>query len=111
MALMKDQVAAMSKREVKAVFVGDCGQSEQDFICEGKYQIVYMSPEALLTDMRWRDMLLSPTYINNLVGLIVDEAHCVKKWYVHISISQLKFKIATIAGVKRNSPILEKPEV
>ena len=38
-----------------------------------------MSPEALLTDMQWRDMLLSPTYAENPVGLVVDEAHCVRE--------------------------------
>ncbi len=43
-----------------------------------------MSPEALLCDDRWRDMLVSPVYQENLVALIVDEAHCVKKWYVFI---------------------------
>ena len=39
---------------------------------------MYMNPEALLTDEQWRDMLLSPVYHENLVGLIVDEAHYVK---------------------------------
>ena len=45
-----------------------------------KYHTMYMSPEALITDERWRDMLLSPVYSEHLVGLVVDEAHCVKKW-------------------------------
>lgn len=71
----------MRKKEVKAVFVGDCtSKTEEDLICKGKFQIVYMSPEALLMDMQWRDMLLSPAYV---VGLVVDEAHYAKKWYVH----------------------------
>ena len=39
-----------------------------------------MSPEALLVDTERRDMLLNSHFQNNLVGLIVDEAHCVKKW-------------------------------
>ena len=39
-----------------------------------------MSPEALLADDRWRYMLMSPMYKENLMGLVVDEAHCVKKW-------------------------------
>ena len=81
-ALMKDQVLAMEARNVRAVYVGDCTEegSEATEICSGKYQLVYMSPEALLTNEHWRDMLLSPVYRDNLVGLVVDEAHCVKKW-------------------------------
>ena len=80
-ALMKDQVSAMKRRGVKSVYVGDC-ESEDAVaaVCSGAYQLVYMSPEALLTDQRWRDMLLSAIYTENLVGLVVDEAHCVKKW-------------------------------
>ena len=80
-ALMKDQVRAMTEKNILAVYVGDL--TDEDAIgevCSGKYQLVYMSPESLLTDERWRDMLLSPVYHENLVGLIVDEAHCVKKW-------------------------------
>ena len=82
-ALMKDQVRAMEIRGVKAVYVGDC-EDDKDVadVCEGKFQIVYINPESLLTDVRWRDMLLCPVYQDNLVGLVVDEAHCVKKWYV-----------------------------
>ena len=64
------------------MYVGDCAEegSEATDICSGKYQLVYMSLEALLTNEHWRDMLLSPVYRDNLVGLVVDEAHCVKKW-------------------------------
>ncbi len=80
-SLMKDQVLAMSRRGVKAVYVGECEDNKAVIdVCGGNFQLVYMSPESLLTDDRWRDMLQSPLYKDNLVGLIVDEAHCVKKW-------------------------------
>ena len=80
-ALMKDQVRAMTEKGVSAVFVGDC-RDDNDIarVSEGAYQIVYMSPEALLEDDQWRDMLLTSVYKQNLIGLVVDEAHCVKKW-------------------------------
>ena len=35
-------------------------------------------PTILLTNITWRDMLQSPVYQSNLVGLIVNEAHRVK---------------------------------
>ena len=49
-------------------------------IKQGYYEIVFISPERLLTSEDWRDMLQSPIYKEQLVGVIVDEAHCVKKW-------------------------------
>ena len=80
-ALMKDQVRAMNEKGVSAVFVGDCNDDcDVARVSAGAYQIVYMSPETLLEDEQWRDMLLTSVYIQNLVGLIIDEAHCVKKW-------------------------------
>ena len=46
----------------------------------GEYQIIFLSPEVLLTELRWREMLRTEVYQNNLVGVIVDEAHCVETW-------------------------------
>jgi len=81
-ALMKDQVRAMSERNVKAVYAGEVDEDSQteDDVMAGRYQLVFMSPETLLGSERWRDMLVSPVYHQNVVGLVVDEAHCVKKW-------------------------------
>ena len=47
-------------------------------ILEGKCQVVFISPESLFTGRRWRDMLRQEPYRSNLVGFIVDEAHCVR---------------------------------
>ena len=48
----------------------------------GKFAVVHISPELLMQKVKWMDMLRSKEFQNNLVGLIIDEAHCVKKWYV-----------------------------
>ena len=79
-ALMKDQVRQMTERNVKAVYVGEIDDATETEVCEGQFQLVYLSPEALLTNATWCDMLQSPVYQSNLVALVVDEAHCVKKW-------------------------------
>ena len=47
-----------------------------DKVYEGKYQLVLISPEALLTNETWRDMLHSSVYQERLVAFVVDEAHC-----------------------------------
>ena len=81
-SLMKDQVRAMLERNVSAVYTGSIDDNTEADITEGKYQLVFFSPEALLCEERWLDMLMSPLYQENLVAFVVDEAHCVKKWYV-----------------------------
>ena len=37
---------------VRAVYVGDCLEEEEMDVCLGKYQLVYMSLDALITDER-----------------------------------------------------------
>lgn len=43
----------------------------------GEFQLVFVSPEMILCDERWND-ISSSEYHEHLVGLVVDEAHCVK---------------------------------
>ena len=47
---------------------------------EGKVQLLYISPESLLNNSEWRDMLQSDIYRENLVAFMVDKAHYVKQW-------------------------------
>lgn len=47
---------------------------------EGLYQVVLFSPEALLSNDSWRDMLQTSVYQENVIAFVIDEAHLVKKW-------------------------------
>ena len=49
---------------------------------EGQYSLVFLTPENLFHGMGIRDMLLSESFQSKLVAFVVDEAHCIKKWYV-----------------------------
>ena len=42
-------------------------------MCDGVYQLVFLSPEALLSNKTWRDTVPSPVYQENLVAVIIDE--------------------------------------
>ena len=53
-----------------------------DNVLRGMVQLVFISPECLLHNRMYRSMLLSDAYKQNLVVFAVDEAHCVKTWYV-----------------------------
>ena len=104
---MKDQVSSFTNKKLSAVYVGEASNNDDKIaqIHDGNFQVVLFSPELLLTDETWRDVLQSPVYKEHLVGFIVDEAHCVKKWQVcsyHFNITGgivlIETPICTIQG-------------
>ena len=40
-----------------------------------------ISPESILRQLIWREMLRNEVYQENLVAFVIDEAHCMEKWY------------------------------
>ena len=52
----------MISRHIAAVYVGEADDSTKWKICNGQYQLVFLSPEALLTGFRWHDMLQNSVY-------------------------------------------------
>ena len=80
-SLVRDQVNSLTKKGLSAIYVGDvCDDNTISRVHEGHYQVIFFSPELILRNETWRDMITSSVYRDNLVGLVVDEAHCVKKW-------------------------------
>ena len=71
-------MAKLKAKGVEAVYVGE--RCDMNKVYEGRYPILFISPEALLTDSKWRDVLLSQVYQRHLMAVVIDEAHCVKKW-------------------------------
>jgi len=78
---MEDQVCFCSSRELKSIKVGaDCTNEIKKKIVNAEYQIIYISPESFLARKRWRKLLLSDVYQQNLVAIVIDEAHFVRNW-------------------------------
>ena len=80
-SLMQDQVASFTAKGMKASYIHEEGASNG--VLAGKMQLLYASPEALLTVPKWREMLRKEVYQDNIVCLAVDEAHLVDKWCVY----------------------------
>ncbi len=80
-ALMKDQVRKYSAY-VKCAFIGELDSNEEleKAVVGGEYQVVYASPEAVVKSPQWRNMLSSEVYTQNIVAIVVDEAHCITSW-------------------------------
>lgn len=77
-ALMKDQVTSLVARGISAASVGaDCTREQVKEISEGKYSLVFGSPEALLNSHR---SIFHGKLRKNLKAVFVDESHCIAKW-------------------------------
>ena len=69
-SLMKDQVRSYRKKGLACTFIGEEAQDAEELAVQnGEYQVVYSSPESLLTVRKWRDMLSSELYTEQV-------AHC-----------------------------------
>lgn len=103
-ALMKDQVEQLRKREILAVAIhSGMGRQEIDLLLDnavfGGMKFLYVSPERIQTELfieRFKQMK---------VGLIaVDEAHCISQWGYDFRPPYLK--IASLREIKPEVPVI-----
>ncbi len=78
-SLMKDQVDALqelgfSAVEINSTLERDERQARLDGLRQGRYELVYLAPEAL--DGRLRDFVEGCP----IALMVVDEAHCISQW-------------------------------
>lgn len=79
-SLMKDQVEGLNQAGVHAAYLNSSltiGQYYKalEFAKGGRYKIIYVAPERLLTDS-----FLSFAMEASISMVVVDEAHCVSQW-------------------------------
>ena len=80
-ALMEDQVQYLNGLGLKAVALNE--ESDEAIIervVKGDYSHVYGSPESFLAQDTWRGIFSSTTFKTHLVGVAIDEAHCISHW-------------------------------
>ena len=51
-------------------------------VTNGNYMLVYGSPECLLSTESWRSIFDCQSFKEMLIGVAIDEAHCITQWYV-----------------------------
>ena len=79
--LIDDQVKFLKSHGLKAFALneeqdeGDIGFAEQ-----GKAVYIFTAPEKVLSLAHWRRVICGEKYRKSLVGIVVDEAHCINQW-------------------------------
>ena len=78
------QVASFSAKDIFTAYIGADQENTEVIqgVTEGSYRMVFFTPEMLLLKKKWRHLLTLPPYSHNLKGIVIDEVHTVKKWYV-----------------------------
>ena len=78
---MDDQVSYLYNLGVPAVSITDEMDPEIiQQVLNGNYIVVFGSPECLLSTETWRGMFSCKEFVEMLVCVAIDEAHCIIQW-------------------------------
>ncbi|XP_063416394.1 uncharacterized protein LOC134698034 [Mytilus trossulus] len=81
-SLIDDQICRLNKLNVRCAKITGIGEMERQTVTEitnGKYSIVFSSPESVLKPY-WKTVFLSATWQTHLKLIAIDEAHCISEW-------------------------------
>ncbi|XP_028410549.1 uncharacterized protein LOC114533246 [Dendronephthya gigantea] len=94
-ALMKDQVEYLQNLGIPSVAVVDELCSDPDtiqLVKNGVYTVVYGSPECFLSSETWRDIFSDTEFTSKVVGVAIDEAHCIVQWGLSAGNKKIPFR-------------------
>ena len=82
-SLMEDQIRHVNNMGVPSIAITDKEDVEIiQQVMNGNYVLVYGSSECLLSTGSWRSIFDCQSFKEMLIGVAIDEAHCITQWYV-----------------------------
>ena len=80
-SLMEDQVQYLNSICIPAIAITDVEDPEIiQQVLNGNFLVVFGSPECLLSTALWRGIFKSESFSEMLIGVAIDEAHCITQW-------------------------------
>ncbi|KAK3735908.1 hypothetical protein QZH41_010200 [Actinostola sp. cb2023] len=80
-SLMEDQVMCLGNLGIPAVAISNETDAEIiQQVVNGTFGLVFGSPECFLSTAIWKGVLNTPSFKEALVGVAIDEAHCITQW-------------------------------
>ena len=78
-SLIKSHIQELNDHGISCVWLSD-DDANENAILNGEFSIVFTSPEAIIKNKKWREMLRGKIYQKNLFGIVTDEVHVIPKW-------------------------------
>ena len=84
-ALMEENMSRLTQMGLSAIYVGDnTDKKTMEKILSCEYNYIFGSPESFTGDGTYSKIFLPGKFVDSIVLLVVDESHCIKKWYVYL---------------------------
>ena len=80
-SMMDDQVKFLRTIGIPAIAIRDEDHPEIiQQVINGCYIVVYCSAQCMLSTATWRGILKAVSFREKLIGVAIDEAHCITQW-------------------------------
>ncbi|KAJ7692229.1 P-loop containing nucleoside triphosphate hydrolase protein [Mycena rosella] len=82
-ALMESQAADLTQKGIPAVAISSTSENPDQLLknlAENKYRVALISPEMAISSKFHSTVLSSELFSNNVISLVIDEAHCISEW-------------------------------
>jgi superfamily II DNA helicase RecQ len=82
----RDQIAESDDTDSDDILIDiDLCLCDEQKLQNGLYNIVFAHPESFISCKYGRELLVNEKYQENVVAIVIDEAHCILDWLVFIS--------------------------
>ncbi|XP_052806535.1 ATP-dependent DNA helicase RecQ-like [Mya arenaria] len=78
-SIMEDQVSFLNRLGLNSTSKGN-DTKDNDRVKKGDFDVMFTSPETVLENEMWRDVLMCSQFRQRLCAIVVDEAHIVFQW-------------------------------